>query len=287
MYRWVLRQYLGYLVEKRFTLEWYIEGTRSRIGKLGPPKMGLLRYIVDAVREGRARRRRDGAGLDRLRRAPRGRRVRRRGTRRAQGDGSRLAWMVRNFRAQRRHRGGRIYVRFGEPLSLRAAVHPDATAEEADLELQKLAFEVATRINAVTPITAPSLVSIVLSATDGKALTAGELHRAARPVPRPDPRPRASRSPRRRSRSTPSTASRPCSTRSRTTARSTCTTAAPRRCTAITSGQSHAAAFYRNTILHHFVPARSPSSRWCSASECRTATASTRSGTRPTDCATC
>ena len=54
MYRWVLRQYLGYLVEKRFTLEWYIEGTRSRSGKLGPPKMGLLRYIVDAVREGRA-----------------------------------------------------------------------------------------------------------------------------------------------------------------------------------------------------------------------------------------
>ena len=32
MYRWVLRQYLGYLVEKRFTLEWYIEGTRSRTG---------------------------------------------------------------------------------------------------------------------------------------------------------------------------------------------------------------------------------------------------------------
>src|SRR6185503_14710533 len=36
VYRWVLRQYLGYLVEKRFTLEWYIEGTRSRSGKLGP-----------------------------------------------------------------------------------------------------------------------------------------------------------------------------------------------------------------------------------------------------------
>ena len=126
VYRWVLRQYLGYLVEKRFTLEWYIEGTRSRTGKLGPPKMGLLRYIVDAVPRGPQRRRRDGAGLDRLRPAPRGRRVRRRGARRAEGDGSRLAWMVRNFRAQRRHRGGRIYVRFGEPLSLRAAVHPDA-----------------------------------------------------------------------------------------------------------------------------------------------------------------
>ena len=53
VYRWVLREYLGYLVEKRFTLEWYIEGTRSRTGKLAPPKLGLLRYIADACREGR------------------------------------------------------------------------------------------------------------------------------------------------------------------------------------------------------------------------------------------
>src|SRR4029078_8596726 len=180
VYRWVLRQYLGYLVGKRFTLEWYIEGTRSRSGKLGPPKMGLLRYIVDAVREGRA----DDVAMvpvsivyDELHEVAEYARE----ARGAPKESESLPWMVKNFRAQRRHRGGRIYVRFGEPLSLRAAVIPDATPEEADLELQKLAFEVATRINAVTPITASALVSIVLSATDGKALTARELHRAPHP----------------------------------------------------------------------------------------------------------
>ena len=51
VYRWVLRQYLAYLVGKRFNLEWYIEGGRTRTGKLLPPKMGLLRYLVDAIDE--------------------------------------------------------------------------------------------------------------------------------------------------------------------------------------------------------------------------------------------
>jgi len=48
VYKLVLRQYIDYLVEKRFPLEWYIEGTRSRSGKLMPPRFGLLAYVVDA-----------------------------------------------------------------------------------------------------------------------------------------------------------------------------------------------------------------------------------------------
>ena len=53
IYRFVLREYLGYLVEKRFHLEWYIEGGRSRTGKLLRPRLGLLTYVIDAYREGR------------------------------------------------------------------------------------------------------------------------------------------------------------------------------------------------------------------------------------------
>ena len=265
VYRWVLRQYLGYLVEKRFTLEWYIEGTRSRSGKLGPPKMGLLRYIVDAVREGRT----DDVAMvpvsivyDELHEVAEYARE----ARGAPKERESLAWMVRNFRAQRRHRGGRIYVRFGEPLSLRAAIHPDATPEEADLELQKLAFEVATRINAVTPITAASLVSIVLSATDGKALTARELHRALVPFLAQI-----------RARSLPLAASAESLdtvdgvatvldslANNRTIEKYDRGTEPVYR---VTSGQSHAAAFYRNTILHHFVPGAIAELALVSASE--------------------
>ncbi len=53
-YKFVLRHYIDYLIEKRFPLEWYIEGGRSRSGKLLPPKLGMLAYVVDAYRRGTA-----------------------------------------------------------------------------------------------------------------------------------------------------------------------------------------------------------------------------------------
>src|SRR5262249_43135533 len=52
VYRLVLREYIGYLVRKRFNLEWYIEGGRTRTGKLRPPRYGLLNYLVQAYRDG-------------------------------------------------------------------------------------------------------------------------------------------------------------------------------------------------------------------------------------------
>jgi glycerol-3-phosphate O-acyltransferase len=251
VYRWALREYLGYLVEKRFTLEWYIEGTRSRTGKLGPPKMGLLRYIVDAVRDGRT----DDVAMvpvsityDQLHEVS---------EYAAEAGGApkereSLAWMVRAFRAQRRHHGGKIYVRFGEPLSLRAAVHPDASPEEAKLELQKLALEVSTRINAVTPITATALVCMVMSATHGRALTAEELHRA---LGRLLPQVRARRLPVAASAEKLDTVEGVGSVLASLATNRTIERydRGVEPVYAIATGQHHAAAFYRNTIIHHFV----------------------------------
>jgi len=51
VYKFVLREYLGYLIRKRLNLEWYIEGGRTRTGKLRPPKYGLLTYLVDAFEQ--------------------------------------------------------------------------------------------------------------------------------------------------------------------------------------------------------------------------------------------
>jgi glycerol-3-phosphate O-acyltransferase len=251
VYRWVLRQYLGYLVEKRFTLEWYIEGTRSRTGKLGPPMMGLLRYIVDAVRDGRTE---DVAMVpvsiiyDQLHEVAEYAAQ----ARGAPKESESLAWMLRTFRAQRRHRGGRIYVRFGEPLSLRAALRPDASPDEAKLELQKLAFEVSTRINAVTPITAVALVCLVLLAIRGRALTVEELHRALGQLLAEI---RARRLPLAESAEKVDTvegirgvlASLAVDHTIETYDRGT------EPVYVIPPGQHHAAAFYRNTMIHHFV----------------------------------
>ena len=54
LYKYVLKQFVGYIVEKRFNLSWSIEGTRSRTGKMLPPKLGLLAYVADAYLDGRS-----------------------------------------------------------------------------------------------------------------------------------------------------------------------------------------------------------------------------------------
>src|SRR5204862_8198270 len=73
-------------------------------------------------------------------------------------------WFLKVARNLRR-RDGAIHLRFGEPLSLRQVMgpsNPDAEpdADEQNVALQKLAFEVSARINRVTPVTPTSLVTL-------------------------------------------------------------------------------------------------------------------------------
>lgn len=173
VYKFVLREYLGYLVEKRFSLEWYIEGGRSRTGKLLPPKLGLLTYLVSAYREGRVE---DlmlmpiSIAYDQLHEVSEFAAEAKGGKKKAEN----LAWFVRFFRAQRKP-FGRIYFRVAEPVSMREMLGPpDGRKSEGDeetLATQKVAFEVSWRINDVTPITGTSLVALILLAQRGRALT--------------------------------------------------------------------------------------------------------------------
>lgn len=54
VYKAMLRAYFGYLAGRRQNLEWYMEGGRTRSGKLRPPMYGLMSYLVDAVVDRRA-----------------------------------------------------------------------------------------------------------------------------------------------------------------------------------------------------------------------------------------
>ncbi|MGB1142635.1 MAG: 1-acyl-sn-glycerol-3-phosphate acyltransferase, partial [Halioglobus sp.] len=42
VYKLVFRHYIDYLIRNRLPLTWSIEGTRSRTGKLSPPKLGIM-----------------------------------------------------------------------------------------------------------------------------------------------------------------------------------------------------------------------------------------------------
>ncbi|HEY3261002.1 MAG TPA: glycerol-3-phosphate 1-O-acyltransferase [Pseudonocardiaceae bacterium] len=182
LYKYVLREYVGYLVEKRFNLSWSIEGTRSRTGKMLPPKLGLLSYVADAYLDGRS----DDISLqpvsisfDQLHEI---------GEYAAYASGAEkkpegLGWLVGFIRAQGTRHFGKIYVRFPEPVSMRQFLGPPDGQRATDsparrLALHKMAFEVAWRTNQATPINAPALVTTVLLAVRGVALTLDQVHRA-------------------------------------------------------------------------------------------------------------
>ena len=52
LYAAVFKQYVKTLINEGYTMEFFIEGTRSRSGKVVSPKMGMLKYLIEAVDEG-------------------------------------------------------------------------------------------------------------------------------------------------------------------------------------------------------------------------------------------
>jgi len=52
LYAAVFKQYVKTLVSENYTIEFFIEGTRSRTGKVVKPKMGMLKYLIEAIDEG-------------------------------------------------------------------------------------------------------------------------------------------------------------------------------------------------------------------------------------------
>lgn len=180
LYKYVLREYVGYVVEKRFNLSWSIEGTRSRTGKMLPPKLGLMSYVADAYLDGRS----DdillqgvSISFDQLHETAEYAAYARGGEKRPEG----LSWMYNFIKAQGERNYGKIYVRFPEAVSMReylGPAHGSIADDEAAkrLALQKMSFEVAWRILQSTPVNATGLVSALLLTTHGVALTLTQLH---------------------------------------------------------------------------------------------------------------
>jgi glycerol-3-phosphate O-acyltransferase len=177
VYKFAVREYFGYLVAKRFNLEWYIEGGRSRTGKLRPPRYGLLRYLVAALDDGRA----ENVFLvptsityEQL--AEVGAMAAEQSGARKQAEG--LRWLARYAKAQQRNVGS-ARVRFGEPISLRDALQ---VAGPGPAQLEKVAFTICDGINRVTPITASSLVTFALLGVRDRALTLEQVARVTAPL---------------------------------------------------------------------------------------------------------
>ena len=194
IYKATLRTYLAFLLANQANLEWYIEGGRSRTGKLRPPRYGILSYVVDAFQ---------AAGDERAYCVPVSITYDQQheiGAISAEELGASkspesVKWLVQYARDQSRTLG-RVHLRFGEPLSIGAAmeqaraVEQEKAADRGDVEVvdldryavPKIAFEVCYRINQVTPITPTSLVTFALLDNDDRALTQAEGRAVADPL---------------------------------------------------------------------------------------------------------
>lgn len=178
VYKLMIKEYLAYLARNGMNIEWYMEGGRSRTGKLRPPMYGLLRYLGQALSLERSKSvvlvpvsitydqlheiwamAEEEAGL-----------------KAKQKEG--ISWLASYARMQRKWIGT-AYVRFGEPLSL-----TDALAQSPDnsWKIEKLAIEVFQRINKVTPVTGPALATLALLAVRNRALTLPEITGLVHPL---------------------------------------------------------------------------------------------------------
>ncbi|MBT8165418.1 MAG: glycerol-3-phosphate 1-O-acyltransferase [Acidimicrobiia bacterium] len=173
LYKAVLRAYVDFLLERRFPLEWYIEGGRSRLGKLRSPRYGMLSYVADSYRRGKS----DEVYLipisiayDQIVDVGSYAAEQRGEAKDTEGAG----WLVRTI-GRLKLRGGQVHLRFGEPISMSKEVTISNEPDEQSLEIRKLAFEVSRRINEVTPITPTALVTIAMLANEGRALTLQEI----------------------------------------------------------------------------------------------------------------
>ena len=179
VYKIVMRQYLSFLMEKRFPISWALEGTRSRIGKLMPPRFGILKYVVEAA----AKENMSDltivpvsiyydliAELSDYASEQTGAAKRKES----------FAWMTDYLRSLRKPLG-RISFAFGDPVVVDTTKPEFASAyssgdESFSVHLQKLAFEASVNANAVTPITPTALFMLILTGAAPRALTVTEIN---------------------------------------------------------------------------------------------------------------
>ncbi|HVR91972.1 MAG TPA: glycerol-3-phosphate 1-O-acyltransferase [Novosphingobium sp.] len=168
VYKVVLRQYIAYLLDKRFPMSWALEGTRSRLGKLMPPKYGILKYVLDAAHDG---------GIEDVQIVPFVtsfdliRDVEEYAAEQAglAKKPESFAWFIGYLKSLREPMG-RVRIDLGAPVVVARAPDPDDK-----LALAKIAFDASVSANRVTPLTVTSVMCLILLGAAPRGATAEEL----------------------------------------------------------------------------------------------------------------
>lgn len=181
IYKLVFRSYIDYLIRNKQPLSWSIEGTRSRTGKLSPPKLGILNWVVESCEKEQV----DkvllvpvSIAFDRIAEIDDYVAIQRGEPKRKES----LGWFF-NYIFGMRQPYGKVYVRFAKPLALgdTTSLSEDMSgaAEQERGLVTRMGFEVCTRIEQITPIKSADVLTMVLLGANGRALTVTEIHAQA------------------------------------------------------------------------------------------------------------
>ena len=176
VYSAVFSAYLKILLKESYPIEFFIEGGRSRTGRLLLPKLGVVKYLVRGWRE---------LGLKDLYFVPvyigydqviELREYLREITGQAKEGGNKLLTLL-HTRQLIRQRYGKIYLNFGEPVSLREYLETsgELISEEVEDGYENLGYQLVNEINRLTVVTPGSVVACGLLSSAKPARRAEEL----------------------------------------------------------------------------------------------------------------
>jgi glycerol-3-phosphate O-acyltransferase len=189
LYKAVFRKYLEYLIREGYTQEFFIEGGRSRTGKILTPKLGMLSAIVNVFVDGV---RRDlylvpvSIHYGRIVEEEAYKQELLGGQKEQESFGALL-----KARSVLRQKYGTVYVTFAEPISLdqalgerrerfQQAIADPAIEDEKRHFIQKLGFRILREVNDAAVAGATSVSSTVLLSAPEAAIRYGDFVTAAR-----------------------------------------------------------------------------------------------------------
>ena len=166
LYKLILKFYISFLIEQQSHFMWAIEGTRSRTGKILWPKMGILKYIVEAEKLTRKEVKYIPVSIvydlipdvkDMI--------VEGRGFEKSPES---LMWLINYMRKMINTDLGKISIRFGDAVDkdrLADVDLPKVVEQSHQPQIPKFAFDLVHDINSITPITTGSLICAALLST--------------------------------------------------------------------------------------------------------------------------
>jgi glycerol-3-phosphate O-acyltransferase len=179
LYARIFAEYIHKLLEEGFNIEFFIEGGRSRTGKMILPKLGLLSIIINAFKNGACddliiapiyigydRVLEESAYLNELEGGKK--------------DPESLKQMIQ-ARKFLKKRYGRIYIRFDEPISFKQLLARTDTAMEALSNVEQaalcrnLGYRVINAINKVSVVTPHAVVAGAFLNTSKKRVSIEDL----------------------------------------------------------------------------------------------------------------